>query len=163
MDTSALREFAFKKLQKARERGTELAAVTAARAASSISNSMPVSSSFVFLSQSSTTEQEQLPVPLEHKLAMLKTSNDSLRAELAGSSSGSMDESIYKLDLINESLAFTIENIQEGSHVLKLLNCELKESASMQNALHWTLMQARLLGSSLLQFPDDITYKSTFK
>ncbi|KAG6954260.1 hypothetical protein JG688_00012452 [Phytophthora aleatoria] len=40
MDTSALREFAFKKLQEARERGTELAAVTAARAASSISSSV---------------------------------------------------------------------------------------------------------------------------
>lgn len=74
MDTSALREFAFKKLQEAKERGTELAAVTAARAASSISSSIPVSSSFGFRSQSSTTEQEQLPVPLEHKLAMLRES-----------------------------------------------------------------------------------------
>lgn len=72
MDTSALREFAFKKLQEARERGTELAAVTAARAASSISSSVPVSSSFVFRSQSSTAQQDQTqPVPLEQKLEAL--------------------------------------------------------------------------------------------
>jgi hypothetical protein len=71
MDTAALREFAFKKLQEARERGTELAAVTAARAASSI-GSVPVSSSFVFRSQGAAQQQErQQPVPLEHKLESL--------------------------------------------------------------------------------------------
>lgn len=69
---------------------------------------------------------------------LAETSNDSLRAALAGSSSGSLDESIYKLDLINESLAFTIENIQEGSHVMKLLNRQLKDSAAMQNPVHKT-------------------------
>eukprot|EP00644_Phytophthora_capsici_P005376 jgi/Phyca11/12857/fgenesh1_pg.PHYCAscaffold_1_\ len=116
MDTSALREFAFKKLQEARERGTELAAVTAARAASSISGSVPVSSSFVFRAQSSSEQQEQqLPVPLEKKLKTL------MRAAMAGTSNGSLDECIYKLDLINESLAFTIENIQEGSHFFSRL------------------------------------------
>ncbi|KAG7377083.1 hypothetical protein PHYPSEUDO_012176 [Phytophthora pseudosyringae] len=140
MDTSALREFAFKKLQEARERGTELAAVTAARAASSISSSVPVSSSFVFRAQSSAAQQQgqQLPAPLESKLETLKTSNDSLRAALTDTSSGSLDESIYKLDLINESLAFTIENIQEGSHVVKLLNRQLKDSTAMQNPAHKT-------------------------
>ncbi|CAH0480803.1 unnamed protein product [Peronospora belbahrii] len=144
MDTSTLREFAFKKLQEARERGTELAAVTAARAASSISSSVPVSSSFVFRSQSSTTQQEQLPVPLEQKLATLKASNEALHAKLAGSN-GTLDESIYKLDLINESLAFTIENIQEGSHVMKLLNRQLKDSVAMQNPAHKTFYQRRLV------------------
>uniref|UniRef100_M4B3R5 Uncharacterized protein n=1 Tax=Hyaloperonospora arabidopsidis (strain Emoy2) TaxID=559515 RepID=M4B3R5_HYAAE len=74
MDTSALRDFAYKKLQEARERGTELATVTAARAASSISSSVPVSSPFVFRSQSSTAPQEsQLPVSLEQKLETLST------------------------------------------------------------------------------------------
>ena len=74
MDTSALREFAFKKLQEARERGTELAAVTAARAASSISSSVPVSSSFVFRSPSSTAPQElSQPESLEQKLETLST------------------------------------------------------------------------------------------
>ncbi|KAH7488150.1 hypothetical protein PRIC1_007730 [Phytophthora ramorum] len=139
MDTAALRDFAFKKLQEARERGSELAAVTAARAASSISGSVPVSSSFAFRSQGAAAQQEQepeLPVPLDQKLQSLKTSNDSLRAVLTGSSSGALDESIYKLDLINESLAFTIENIQEGSHVMKLLNRQLKDSAAMQNPAH---------------------------
>lgn len=76
---------------------------------------------------------------------MAETSNDLLRAELAGSSPGSMDESINKLDLINESLAFTIENIEEGSHVMKLLNQQLKESASMQNPVHKTFYQRRSL------------------
>ncbi|KAG2787155.1 hypothetical protein JG687_00013554 [Phytophthora cactorum] len=142
MDTSALREFAFKKLQEARERGTELAAVTAARAASSISSSVPVSSSFVFRAQSSSEQQhDQLPVPLEKKLEALKTSNDSLRATLAGTSNGTLDESIYKLDLINESLAFSIENIQEGSHVMKLLNRQLKDSAALQNTAHRAFYQ----------------------
>ncbi|KAL3674141.1 hypothetical protein V7S43_000103 [Phytophthora oleae] len=139
MDTSALREFAFKKLQEARERGTELAAVTAARAASSISGSVPVSSSFVFRAQSSAAQQEpQLPVPLEKKLEALKTSNDAVRAAMVGTSNGSLDECIYKLDLINESLAFTIENIQEGSHVMKLLNRQLRDGATMQNPTHKT-------------------------
>ncbi|KAI9986946.1 hypothetical protein PInf_026023 [Phytophthora infestans] len=141
MDTSALREFAFKKLQEARDRGTELAAVTAARAASSISSSVPVSSSFVFRAQSSVGQQQELPVPLEKKLETLKTSNDSLRATLTGTSNGSLDESIYKLDLINESLAFSIENIQEGSHVMKLLNRQLKDSAAMQNPKHKAFYQ----------------------
>ncbi|KAG6585091.1 uncharacterized protein IUM83_08392 [Phytophthora cinnamomi] len=137
MDTTALRSFAFKKLQEARERGSELAAVTAARAASSISGSVPVSSSFVFRAQSSAAQQEPtLPVPLDQKLETLKTANDSLRAALTGSSSEALDESLYKLDLINESLAFTIENIQEGSHVMKLLNRQLRDSAAMQNAAH---------------------------
>ncbi|POM68020.1 Hypothetical protein PHPALM_15872 [Phytophthora palmivora] len=143
MDTSALREFAFKKLQEARERGTELAAVTAARAASSISSSVPVSSSFVFRTQSSAVQQaQQLPIPLDKKLETLKTSNDSLRAALTGSSADVLDETIYKLDLINESLAFTIENIQEGSHVMKLLNRQLKDSA-MQNTAPKTFYQRR--------------------
>ncbi|KAE8899490.1 hypothetical protein PF005_g20485 [Phytophthora fragariae] len=142
MDTTALRSFAFKKLQEARERGTELAAVTAARAASSISSSVPVSSSFVFRAQSSAVQQEQqLPVPLEKKLETLKTANDSLRTALTGSSSEALDESLYKLDLINESLAFTIENIQEGSHVMKLLNRQLKDSAAMQNPAHKTFYE----------------------
>ncbi|KAF4044193.1 hypothetical protein GN244_ATG03473 [Phytophthora infestans] len=165
MDTSALREFAFKKLQEARDRGTELAAVTAARAASSISSSVPVSSSFVFRAQSSVGQQQELPVPLEKKLETLselptdsrvlrgadavvyyvsiviETSNDSLRATLTGTSNGSLDESIYKLDLINESLAFSIENIQEGSHVMKLLNRQLKDSAAMQNPKHKAFYQ----------------------
>ncbi|CAI5738802.1 unnamed protein product [Peronospora destructor] len=144
MDTSALREFAFKKLQEARERGTELAAVTAARAASSISSSMPVPSSFVFRSQSSRLSRSSCQCRWNTSWrCLVKASNDSLRAELAGSSSGSMDESIYKLDLINESLAFTIENILEGSHVMKLLNRQLKESASMQNPAHKTFYQRR--------------------
>ncbi|POM59863.1 hypothetical protein PHPALM_31349 [Phytophthora palmivora] len=143
MDTSALREFAFKKLQEARERGTELAAVTAARAASSISSSVPVSSSFVFRTQSSAVQQaQQLPIPLDKKLETLKTSNDSLRAALTGRSADVLDETIYKLDLINESLAFTIENIQEGSHVMKLLNRQLKDSA-MQNTAPKTFYQRR--------------------
>ncbi|ETI31913.1 hypothetical protein F441_21072 [Phytophthora nicotianae CJ01A1] len=142
MDTSALREFAFKKLQEARERGSELAAVTAARAASSISSSVPVSSSFVFRAQSSVEQQqEQLPASLENKLETLKKSNDSLRSTLTGTSSGSLNESIYKLDLINESLAFSIENIQEGSHVMKLLNRQLKDSATMQNPAHKAFYQ----------------------
>ncbi|OWZ15120.1 hypothetical protein PHMEG_00011302 [Phytophthora megakarya] len=138
MDTSALRDFAFKKLQEARERGTELAAVTAARAASSIS-SVP-SSSFVFR-QNAATQQEQQPIPLDKKLETLKSSNDSLRAALTGRSSDLLDESIYKLDLINESLAFTIENIQEGSHVMKLLSRQLKDSAAMKNSTHKTFYQ----------------------
>ncbi|KUF80523.1 hypothetical protein AM587_10003741 [Phytophthora nicotianae] len=109
MDTSALREFAFKKLQEARERGSELAAVTAARAASSISSSVPVSSSFVFRAQSSVEQQqEQLPASLENKL---------------------------------ETLTFSIENIQEGSHVMKLLNRQLKDSATMQNPAHKAFYQ----------------------
>ncbi|KAF1773146.1 hypothetical protein GQ600_2087 [Phytophthora cactorum] len=131
MDTSALREFAFKKLQEARERGTELAAVTAARAASSIPAPC----------RSSEQQHDQLPVPLEKKLEALKTSNDSLRATLAGTSNGTLDESIYKLDLINESLAFSIENIQEGSHVMKLLNRQLKDSAALQNTAHRAFYQ----------------------
>jgi len=74
-------------------------------------------------------------------LVLAETANDSLRSALTGSSSGSLDESIYKLDLINESLAFTIENIQEASHVMKLLNRQLKDSAVMQNSAHKTFYQ----------------------
>ncbi|RLN89370.1 hypothetical protein BBJ28_00012948 [Nothophytophthora sp. Chile5] len=148
--TSALREFAFKKLQEAREKGTTLAAVTAARA-SSLSSSVPASSSFVFLSQTSAAQPEpQLPVPVEKKLEALSAfaliecgSNDALRAALTGTSSEALDESIYKMDLINESLAFTIENIQECSHVMKLLNRQLKDSAAMQHPAHKTFYQRR--------------------
>ncbi|RLN56296.1 hypothetical protein BBJ29_007438 [Phytophthora kernoviae] len=139
--TSALREYAFKKLQEARDKGTSLATVTAARAASSISSSVPVGSSFVFRSQNSASQEQQQPVPLDKKLETLKTSNDSLRAALSGSASESLDESIYKLDLINESLAFSIENIQECSHVMKLLNRQLKDSAAMRNPAHKTFYQ----------------------
>lgn len=72
---------------------------------------------------------------------LAETANDSLRGALTGSESEALDESIYKLDLINESLAFTIENIQEGSHVMKLLNRQLKDSAAMQNPAHKTFYQ----------------------
>lgn len=138
--TSALRDFAFKKLQEARDRGTELAAVTAARA-SSLSSSVPVGSSFVFRSQNSAQQEQSDPLSLDKKLEALKTSNDALRTALTGPSEA-LDESIYKLDLINESLAFTIENIQEGSHVMKLLNRQLKDSAAMKNSAHKTFYQA---------------------
>ncbi|KAF1780887.1 hypothetical protein GQ600_17530 [Phytophthora cactorum] len=143
MDTSALREFAFKKLQEARERGTELAAVTAARAASSISSSVPVSSSSSSVLRarlSSNTISCQCRWRRSSR-RLVKTSNDSLRATLAGTSNGTLDESIYKLDLINESLAFSIENIQEGSHVMKLLNRQLKDSAALQNTAHRAFYQ----------------------
>ncbi|KAI9911188.1 hypothetical protein PsorP6_008741 [Peronosclerospora sorghi] len=141
MDTVAVREFAIKKLQEARERGTELATVTAARAALSISNSVPVSSSFIFRSSSLAEHEQQLRVPLERKLGKLKRSNDSLRSSLAGRSTGTLDESISKLDLINESLVFTFENIREGSHVTKLLKQQLKDNVAMQNPRHKTFYQ----------------------
>ncbi|KAF1773100.1 hypothetical protein GQ600_7705 [Phytophthora cactorum] len=70
---------------------------------------------------------------------LIETSNDSLRATLAGTSNGTLDESIYKVGLINESLAFS--NIQEGSHVMKLLNRQLKDSAALQNTAHRAFYQ----------------------
>uniref|UniRef100_M4B3R6 Uncharacterized protein n=1 Tax=Hyaloperonospora arabidopsidis (strain Emoy2) TaxID=559515 RepID=M4B3R6_HYAAE len=72
-----------------------------------------------------------------------ETSNDSLRAALAGSSSGPVDESIYKLDLINESLAFTIENAQGSSHAMKLLHRQMKDTADMDNPEHKTFYRRR--------------------
>ncbi|TDH68762.1 hypothetical protein CCR75_009193 [Bremia lactucae] len=130
MDTTSLRYFALRKLQEAKERGTELAAFTAARAASSINLSVPDSSSFVFRAQNSAGKQpdQQQLLPLK-KLESLKKFNDSLRARLLNKS---MDECIYKLNLINESLAFSIENIQEGSHVMKLLNRQFRDTAAME-------------------------------
>ncbi|CEG42465.1 uncharacterized protein PHALS_12740 [Plasmopara halstedii] len=132
MDTSSLREFALKRLQEAREHGTELATLTAARAASSISKSLPVSSSFVFRAQGSEKpEFEQQPLSMEKKLSSLKAAHDLLRASSTGTS-GAMDEITSKLDLINESLAFSIENIQEGSHMMALVKRQLKDNADMK-------------------------------
>ncbi|KAF1330982.1 hypothetical protein FI667_g4722, partial [Globisporangium splendens] len=119
--TSALREFALKKLTEAKQKGATLATATAATAAS-ITNNVPTSTSFVFRSNAA---QQQT-----HKDVSLETKMDSLTERL--------DTSIYKMDLINESLAFTIENIQECSHVMKLLNRQLKDSAAMKNEANKT-------------------------
>lgn len=43
---------------------------------------------------------------------LTEQSNDFLRDSLAGNATDRLDGAIYKMDLINESLAFTIENIQ---------------------------------------------------
>lgn len=44
--------------------------------------------------------------------ATTEQTNDVLRESLTSSSTDTLDGAIYKMDLINESLAFTIENIQ---------------------------------------------------
>jgi multidrug resistance efflux pump len=46
-----------------------------------------------------------------------------------------LEESISKLDSINESLAFTIENLQETTHVMSLASRQLKDLESMANDL----------------------------
>lgn len=69
--TSALREFARKKLTEAKQKGATLATATAA----SISSNVPTSTSFVFRSQA-TAQQQQHPkedVSLEKKLDALST------------------------------------------------------------------------------------------
>ena len=80
---------------------------------------------------------------LTRLLLLPEASNDSLRAALTGSSSGPVDESIHKLDLINESLAFTIENVQGGSHTMKLLHRHIKDTAAMQNQKHQAFYRRR--------------------
>lgn len=71
--TSALREFARKKLTEAKQKGATLATATAA----SISSNVPTSTSFVFRSQTVAAQQTQNPkedVSLEKKLDALSTS-----------------------------------------------------------------------------------------
>ena len=85
----------------------------------------------------------ELTQDLTRLLLLPEASNDSLRAALTGSSSGPVDESIHKLDLINESLAFTIENVQGGSHTMKLLHRHIKDTAAMQNQKHQAFYRRR--------------------
>lgn len=70
--TSALREFARKKLTEAKQKGATLATATAA----SISSNVPTSTSFVFRSQTAAaqTQNPKDDVSLEKKLDALSTS-----------------------------------------------------------------------------------------
>lgn len=69
--TSALREFARKKLTEAKQKGATLATATAA----SISSNVPTSTSFVFRSNASSAQQQnqKADVSLEKKLDTLST------------------------------------------------------------------------------------------
>ena len=67
--TSALREFALKKLTEAKQKGASLATATAATAASITSN-VPTSTSFVFRTNA-PQQQTQEDVSLEKKLDAL--------------------------------------------------------------------------------------------
>uniref|UniRef100_K3WIJ1 Uncharacterized protein n=1 Tax=Globisporangium ultimum (strain ATCC 200006 / CBS 805.95 / DAOM BR144) TaxID=431595 RepID=K3WIJ1_GLOUD len=131
--TSALREFALKKLTEAKQKGATLATVTAA----SITSNVPASTSFVFRSNAAQ-QQTQKDVSLETKMDSLKEANEFLHDSLTAHAAERLDASIYKMDLINESLAFTIENIQECSHVMKMLNRQLKDTAAMKNEANKT-------------------------
>lgn len=146
--TSALREFAFKKLQEAKQKGATLANASAATASatladtaaslSKLSSSAPVASAggFTLRTHSPSAPPQPSAVPTrEQHLRKLRTdgyiaaevsssswtdllivcsggANSDVRTAVAASSSAALSESVYKMDLINESLAFTIENIQ---------------------------------------------------
>ncbi|DBA01702.1 TPA: hypothetical protein N0F65_010353 [Lagenidium giganteum] len=136
--TSAFREVAMKKLSEAKQKGATLATATAATAAS-IKSNVPASTSFVF--RTSMTAQAPTDVSLEAKLDQLRDTNNALRRHLAEHPTTTLDASINKLDLINESLAFTIENIQECAHVIKLLHRQFKDVAALQSELDTSFYQ----------------------
>ncbi|TYZ59447.1 hypothetical protein PybrP1_012786 [[Pythium] brassicae (nom. inval.)] len=142
--TLALREFARKKLSEAKQKGATLATATAATLSSSVA---AAPAPFVFRSPASQQSQpppvDRRRASLDRKLETLHHTNDFLHESLTGSATAaapadSLDGAVYKMELINESLAFSIENIQECAHVMKLLNRQLRDSAAMKDEAHKT-------------------------
>ncbi|GLE03794.1 hypothetical protein PINS_up012696 [Pythium insidiosum] len=135
--TASFREFALKKINEAKAKGATLATVTAATAAhikSNVNVAVPAPASFVFRSsQSSATALEKKEVPLEKKIVQLRESNAALKKAATDHPTDTMERGIYKMDLINESLAFTIENLQECSHVMKMMHRQFRDLSAMHS------------------------------
>ncbi|KAJ0399849.1 hypothetical protein ATCC90586_005391 [Pythium insidiosum] len=114
--TASFREFALKKIHEAKQKGATLATVTAATAAhikSNVNVAVPATSAFGFRSQvSAPTPRDRKELPLDKKIAQLRESNAALKKAATEHPTDTMERGIYKMDLINESLAFTIENLQ---------------------------------------------------
>ncbi|TMW56219.1 hypothetical protein Poli38472_008867 [Pythium oligandrum] len=133
--TSAFRDFALKKLNEAKQKGATLATVTAATAASiSSSVQVPGPTAFVFRGNGNREQLTTSELSVDKKIAMLKDANGALKQAARQHPSETLEASLYKMELINESLAFTIGNVQECSHMMKMMHRQFRDLGSMQQS-----------------------------
>jgi hypothetical protein len=134
--TSAFREFALKKLNEAKQRGATLATVATASISSNVNVAVPATAtSFVFRSNA-TRQHEKEPLALDRKLSVLRAlsspiykcsmelfthcrdewhageANAALKKTASDHATETLDDAVSKIDLVNESLAYSIENVQ---------------------------------------------------